>query len=301
MDNKENKYSNWVFTWNSSSPSENILIDTETLEQFLKGYASEYVYQKEIGENTERLHYQGCFKTKIRTRQQTVLNAFADAFGRDRIVHLTITCAKGTWDQCVAYCSKTESAVLDSLVLSKTLKRYTGTEISFLSQKENRYPWQASIIHHLYDEGEVSIKTPDDRSIIWIQDKQGNSGKSKLVKYLCFNSDDIVKISFGTAGQLRSSVISIGPRKVYIVDIPRTLGDDDSIPSLISSIEDIKNGYIVSSMYGKHQQLMMDPPHIIIFTNAPCPTAMMSEDRWQVYNISATNHLEKVIPWCASF
>lgn len=299
---EDNKYKNWVFTWNEGSDPSIPLVSSELLDRFLKTFNDSYVFQIEVGENTHRKHYQGCFRCKIRIRQQTLLKKFVDEFST-LANNLTITRMCGTWDEAMSYSSKTETAVPNTLILSKDLQNYDGKEINFLANHDNRYPWQSSLISILYDKGEISIQTPDDRSIIWITDKKGNSGKSKLVKYLCFNSNDIVKISFGTAGQLRSSVISIGPRKVYIVDIPRTLGEDDSIPALISALEDIKNGYIVSAMYGKHQQLMMDPPHIVIFTNADCPHNMMSADRWKSYNISEEKELSlnDKKPWCSNF
>eukprot|EP00481_Brizalina_sp_1-RS-2013_P001407 TRINITY_DN3518_c0_g1_i1.p1 TRINITY_DN3518_c0_g1~~TRINITY_DN3518_c0_g1_i1.p1 ORF type:complete len:107 (+),score=12.12 TRINITY_DN3518_c0_g1_i1:404-724(+) len=74
---------------------------------------------------------------------------------------------------------------------------------------------------------------------------------------------------------------------MYIIDIPRTLGEDDSIMSIISVIEHIKDGYMVSSMYGKYQTLTMEPPHVIVFANMPCPRGLMSLDRWDCYNIDS--------------
>jgi hypothetical protein len=69
-------------------------------------------------------------------------------------------------------------------------------------------------------------------------------------------------------------------RKVYIIDMPRTLAEEDSLPSLISTLEDLKNGFVVSVFYGKYQKLLMDPPIVIVFSNKLCPVKMMSDDRW---------------------
>jgi len=131
----------------------------------------------------------------------------------------------------------------------------------------------------------------DDRTIIWITDTLGNSGKSKFCKFVCHTNKCAVKIPFGTATQIRSAVISAGPKKVYFLDIPRTLGDDDSINSIISAVEDIKNGFVTSAMYGKFQTMTFDPPHIIIFSNDPCPVTMMSIDRWERYYINQMNKM----------
>lgn len=279
----ENKYRNWIFTWNGTIDN-HFTFTSAALESFLKEESDSYSYQLEQGHTTLRTHYQGCFRTKIRLRHSTLLKKFSDRF--EDIQHLTLSRMCGTWEENVHYTTKSDTAIPDTIVQSKDLQRYLGTEIGFLSDKDFRYPWQKDILDQVFYADEITLKTPDDRSIIWITDTKGNSGKSKLIKYLCFNYSDIVKISFGTASQLRSSIISAGPKKMYIVDMPRTLGDDDSIPSLLSSIEDIKNGFVVSSMYGKHQSLMMDPPHILVFSNIECPVSMMSDDRWKIYSIT---------------
>lgn len=280
----ENKYKNWVFTWNANE--EGLLYKPDILESFLKSECSSYIFQFELGEQTNRAHIQGAFVCFNRIRHKTLLNKFREGFKEDRVKYLTLSRMAGSWEDNVKYCSKSSTAVAGSLVQSKDLQKYEGREIAFLSDPKQRYSWQEDVMDALLDPSETRIKDSDDRSIIWISDTKGNSGKSKLVKYLCFSFSDMCKVSFGTAGQLRSSVISAGPKLVYFVDIPRTLGEDDSIPALISCLEDIKNGYVVSSMYGKHTQLMMAPPHVVIFSNQPCPVAMMSRDRWVVFTIA---------------
>jgi hypothetical protein len=39
----------------------------------------------------------------------------------------------------------------------------------------------------------------------------------------------------------------------------------------------------------------MDAPHLIIFSNDPCPRELMAEDRWMTYSISSKRKtLDKV-------
>lgn len=71
------------------------------------------------------------------------------------------------------------------------------------------------------------------------------------MKWMCVNRpDDVVKLSFGSSNQLRTSVVGLGPSLCYFVDMPRTGGKDDAMNSFLSTIEDIKNGHVASSMYG---------------------------------------------------
>lgn len=248
MKDTENKYRNWCFTL----MLEESVISYAKLEEFMRETTEAYVFQGELGEETKKHHHQGCFRTKIRVRQSTLLNKFTKHFGEHLLNSYTLNRMCGDWDENVAYCTKQETRVSKDVYCSPHLKKYVGRDIEFLAERDNRYPWQESILRKIFKDEQNTIKVADDRKIYWITDICGNSGKSKFTKYLAFNNPGIIKVSFGTATQLRSSLITAGPREVYIIDIPRTLGQDDSIDSLLSCLEDLKNGYVVSSMYGKH-------------------------------------------------
>lgn len=285
MVDSDNKYCYWVFTINPTKEGKT-LPGEQTMCQFLTRYTEKYYFQLE---RVTSLHYQGCCKTTIRKRQQTVLKEFST----DLNIHpsmITIASMRGTWEQAKAYCTKADSS-LGPVFTNEVL--YSGQDIEMLDSQNGRYPWQDKIIKKIIDEDTPGIKAADDRSIIWVEDTQGGNGKSKLVKWCCARHNDIVKISFGTSNQLRSAIIAAGRRRVYFIDVPRTLGTDDSLASLMSALEDLKNGFVVSAMYGKNQSLMIDPPHIIVFSNDKCPKHMLSEDRWKVYVINYEKDLIK--------
>jgi len=274
------KYRNWVFTW--MTDEEDKLIDHSVLQQFLEKNVEVFAFQLERGEKSNKLHYQGCFRSKIRTRKKTLLNKFEEIFS---IKQLTITNMRGTWTEAFDYATKEDTRVGDTYYSSASLQVYKQKDIEFLSDSNNHYPWQVQILDKVFKEDTLNTKTAADRTIYWISDGQGNTGKSKLTKYLCVNCSSCVKLPFGTAQQIRSSVIAAGPKQLYIIDIPRTIGDDDSMASIISAVEDVKNGFIISSFYGKYCTQMWDPPHVIIFSNERCPLKMMSADRWEEYVI----------------
>ena len=164
---------------------------------------------------------------------------------------------------------------------------YTGKDLKMLDLTQDRFLWQNKMINFFYDEKEEKFREADDRLIYWICDKSGNVGKSKLVKWLCMNRpDEIVKVVFGSAQQLCTSLITIGPRLLYLIDIPRTPSEDEKVINMASSIEELKNGHIVSHMYGKYSSLLMEPPHIIILSNMECPKYLLTQDRWKIYSIN---------------
>lgn len=114
---------------------------------------------------------------------------------------------------------------------------YKRDDLRLLDNREFRHLWQNSLLDMFYDEKKEKFKDPDDRSIFWIQDKTGGTGKSKFVKWVCVNRpDEVVKIIYGSPSQLRSSIISLGAKKLYFLDLPRTKGYDDHIENLMSIV-----------------------------------------------------------------
>ena len=76
-----------------------------------------------------------------------------------------------------------------------------------------------------------------------------------------------------------------GESRCYCVDIPRSMGSTEKMQDLISAIEEIKGGWVASAMYGKHQEMFMQPPHVLVFSNQHPPLHMMSQDRWKIYKV----------------
>lgn len=286
MENSENKYSNWVFTLFSESISTE-LMPQQNLKEGLETISDKFIFQKEACPKTNRIHYQGCFVTRIRKRHRTVLYELAVNLGID-IKYITIQRMAGTWEQASEYCSKVDTAV-SAPVLSSALQeleanKYKGGDLQIFA-RDGFYPWQQEVNDIIFEVGSFDIKSSTSREVIWIEDRTGNTGKSIFTKYLAYNNPLITKLPFGSGSQMRASVVEEGAHKVYIIDIPRTLCNDDSANNIYSIIEDIKNGYVKSSMYGKPRTLFMEPPAIIIFSNMPCPIEKLSVDRWKIYAI----------------
>jgi hypothetical protein len=113
---------------------------------------------------------------------------------------------------------------------SSEVLEYKGNEIRLLDLHNNRHPWQEELLKKFYNEAIEEFVEPDHRRIIWIYDPVGCTGKSKFFKWICVNRpEEVAKLTFGTANQLRSSIISAGPRKCYFLDLPRTISEDDSL------------------------------------------------------------------------
>jgi hypothetical protein len=199
----------------------------------------------------------------------------------------------GTWEQAVDYVTKedTRKVGIEPRVSGNVIETYKGQDLEVLRDPKKRYPWQNTLLDFICEGDPLRVKPASDREVYWITDTSGCTGKSLFVKYLCYYNAAIKKISFGTSNQLRSGVIDAGPAKVYVVDLPRTLGNEDHLNNVITVIEDLKSGFVVSNFHGKSRQIMLMPPHVIVFSNFPCPVEKLSHDRWVCKDITGDKKL----------
>ena len=54
---------------------------------------------------------------------------------------------------------------------------------------------------------------------------------------------------------------------LFAFNFTRTLDEDTSVKSLFQVIEELKNGYIVSAMFGRPLEVLIDSPFVLILTN----------------------------------
>lgn len=173
---------------------------------------------------------------------------------------------------------------------------YEGDDIAIFNDPKKWHAWQKDVYSSIFNKDE-SFKKPDTRKIISLVDKKGNSGKSSFFKWLYFkHAEDIGRIGYGSASQLRSSAVNIGKKKLYIIDLARSKSRDDKEEDLLSVLEDLKSGLIVNAMYGSGRTLMMEPPHILVSSNYVLNYDLLSEDRWDVYQITRSNKLKTLDP-----
>lgn len=174
---------------------------------------------------------------------------------------------------------------------------YSGNDIQIFNNYKNWHLWQKEVYNKIFDFSTTppSFKDPDQRKIISIVDKKGNSGKSSFFKWMYYqHAEDIGRIGYGTAAQLRSSAVNLGKKKLYIVDLARSKSKDDRQEDLLSVLEDIKSGLVTNAMFGSGKTLLMEPPHIIVSSNYVLNYELLSEDRWDVYEINAAKKLKKL-------
>lgn len=220
------------------------------------------VYQIEIT-STDRKHIQAFVKTKDKIRSRTLAaGSNMHLFG----VEISPCSAAGR-AALEAYCMKTDSRVAGPWRFPLT-QAYAGGDLY-----RDPYPWQKQLEEHL-------LTPPDDRSIWWITDSEGNSGKSKFVKKMCFYHDAVYLSHARTENILALASQKIS--RIYLVDLSRTKPHDIAGDDLYAAIEQIKNGMIINTKY-KVSTMFFDPPHVIVFSNTPPKTSALSRDRWKLF------------------
>jgi hypothetical protein len=133
--------------------------------------------------------------------------------------------------------------------------------------------WQAFI-------EQTVLSEPDDRTIYWFWEPDGNTGKTSLIKYLLVKYDFC---EFSRATKTADIVTVANPAKTcYLFDFART--QEGFAP--YNALEQLKDGLISDSKLKKEtRNIIMNPPHVICFANWEPDTDTLSSDRWNITRI----------------
>jgi len=136
--------------------------------------------------------------------------------------------------------------------------------------------WQVPIVELVQEE-------PDDRTIHWLHEPTGGTGKTSLCKYLVVNHKAI--ILGGKAADIRQGVLMYAEKNgvtpdLIVVNLTRSQEERVSYEGL----ENIKDMCFYSGKY--EGGMVVGPcPHLIVFANFAPAYEKMSQDRWVVTEI----------------
>jgi hypothetical protein len=177
-----------------------------------------------------------------------------------------------------------------------SLTSYLGDDLKIFQDKSNWHHWQIKVHDRLFDINN-NVKKPHSRHIISLTDLAGNSGKSSFFKYLMFKyPEEIGRLGYGSASQLRASLVKLGKKRIYIIDLPRTKAKNDNLNDIFSVIEEAKSGVVLNVMYGSSDALLMDPPHIVLSGNFVPNFNLLSSDRWDASFVTKNKDLKPINP-----
>lgn len=121
--------------------------------------------------------------------------------------------------------------------------------------------------------------TPDDRSVIFIVDEEGNSGKSWFCKYaLTERPDDVQVLRNGKKEDLNYQLDET--KTMFLFDIQRS----EMQFLQYSVLEALKDRYVLSTKYQPREK-RFGPTHVVVMCNEPPDYEKLSADRFDVKNI----------------
>lgn len=244
----QSKY--WFFTFNNFGAKE-----PEFLKETFDKICKKYVFQEEIGDNGT-IHLQGSIELLKKMRWSE--------FGLSTEIHWEKTRNPKDANK---YCQKKETAT------GRSWSKGMPKPLFFPCNEHNLKPWQQNLMDILKAE-------PDFRSIHWIYDPIGNTGKTQFARWYCHNNRALY-CTGGIATDLYHLVgLYTEDLETLFFDIPREKKNNLSYQAL----ESIKAGIICNTKYETFMKIM-NPVHIIVFSNFLPDYSKLSLDRWKTYEI----------------
>lgn len=264
----------WKFTWfipetwmDQGDRRDHILTSIHEMMQ----RCSRFTCQEERGEDTKRLHLQGCceFESKKTKAPQTYRFMMWDEEKQTDVLAIwwTVTDKKHI-DEDLEYCTKERTRVPGGMSWSKGMPEKLKDPMDGLEWKL----WQKKV-------KDICEEEPHPRKIYWIYDAHGAVGKSMFQKSMRQNNKNIIKVG-GKGADMKYHIANqkVKP-KVVFVNIPRD-GEVD-----YSALEEIKDGDFFSGKYDSGD-VLMNSPHIFVFANKAPDYSKWSEDRYDVWDVS---------------
>ena len=146
-------------------------------------------------------------------------------------------------------------------------------------------PWQKQVLSF--------VEKPSERTIYWIRGSTGNEGKTFIQKYIygVYGSRRVIKSEVN----LKKADIaytftqeSLTCKDIFLFNLLRS---DEHVS--YGFLENIKDGYMISSKYGSKELQIQTPNTVIVFSNHLPIIDNLSDDRWEVYNIQWDGQLSK--------
>lgn len=139
-------------------------------------------------------------------------------------------------------------------------------------------PWQQQIV-------DIIDSKADNRTVHWIYEERGNTGKTVFCKYLMYHQRALC-LSFATSRDLMHLCTTQREHPAYCFDLPRTKPKDANMEDIYNSLESLKNGILMNSKYLTSITLRSSP-HVFVFANYKPDQKRLSLDRWKLYTISS--------------
>lgn len=121
------------------------------------------------------------------------------------------------------------------------------------------------------------------RTVNWIFDEEGHSGKTEFVAYL--RQEGFGTLSLDNAINMRDQILKMGYKHGYFFDLSRSKdGKTFDMCAVYQVLEELSNGYVRSGKY-EGGELLFKPPFVAVMANYMPESDRMTADRIRVYQI----------------
>lgn len=246
-------------------------------------HGKKFILGKEIAPTTGTPHIQGY----IYFKDSKSLEAVRKIFPRTNII-----LAKGTPKQNETYCGKDEDYIKHGFEEEEVNSYDKEMKIIIANRKKQLMgiyetvewkDWQRQVL-------DILETKADMRTIHWVFDPIGNSGKSYLTKYIYLTRKIIIadgkkdnvfnQVCLMVNGDKKNKVLPEEP-EVVLLDIPRSSEGYINYGVL----EQLKNGLIYSGKY-EGGICAFGALHVIVFANFMPDMSQFSDDRWNIINLA---------------
>lgn len=160
-----------------------------------------------------------------------------------------------------------------------------------VAQSVLRY-WQAQLLTLIERKRTFTDGRPDDRTVIWIYDTAGGTGKTWFARFLAQLRPLTTKWLHNgpTKDMIKSVADSVRTVTTVMFDLSRCNMEKINW----DAIERIKNGMIMSTKYHVETHII-DSPAVVCFANYPPELDRLSADRWAVYCVEKEVLMEQLV------
>lgn len=260
-----------------------------------------FIYQLENPktDGKDNFHYQGYGELTLRRRATAIESLAIQSNGQLNGVRIVPASTEGNIRHIqiliTMCCMWRTMATLWYITGRETLKKYSmKTESRVLGPWSDRKIYQGEDLPTSLWDWQQDVKdrcstVADDRTINYIIDKKGKTGKSKFCKYMGYHHAALT-LPWGRTGDILNLVTKLGGKEMYFFDLSRSKPQDWAKDDIAAAMEQIKNGYIVNLKY-ETGVFYMTPPHVWCFSNNTPNLSSMSADRWKIWEITDTHRL----------
>jgi len=249
-------------------------LDASSIIVQLKKLAKRFCFQKEKGNTTGYIHYQGRFSLIKKHRKCELLKLF-DVMPVPNYLEPTVNEVHYRGD--MFYVMKDETRV-EGPWNDKYEELFIPRQYEGLIDK--LYPYQQTIYN--------SINQFESRQINLIYDPKGNNGKSSIAAVCELYGGGIDMPPINDMKELMQVICDECYERtrnpgVVLIDLPRAL-DKTRLYGIYSAIEQVKKGKLYDTRY-HFRKWWINSPQIWVFTNIMPDLNMLSQDRWNVFTI----------------